>query len=77
MEGIGSGLRHFLDPFQGISQRFLPLRVGRYAFLHHHTHLHWYQTFETALRSIFSTTGDSWRQMTHQQRRMPLTLCYR
>ena len=77
MEGIWSGLRHFLDHFKGSSQRFLPLRVGRYEFLHNHTHLHWYQTFETALRYIFSTTGDYWRQMTPQHRRMPLTLCYR
>jgi hypothetical protein len=29
------------------------------------------------LRYIFSTTGDYLRQMTHQHRRMPLTLCYR
>jgi len=77
MEGIWSGLRNFLDHFKGISQRFLHLRVGRYEFLHNHTHLNWYQTFETALRYIFSTTGDYWRQMTHQYRRMPLTLCYR
>jgi len=77
MEGIWSGLRNVLDHFKGISQRFLHLRVGRYEFLHNHTHLHWYQTFETALRYIFSTTGDYLRQMTHQHRRMPLTLCYR
>ena len=77
MEGIWSGLRNFLDHFKGISQRFRHLRVGRYEFLHTHTHLNWYQTFETALRYIFSTTGDYWRQMTHQHRRMPLTLCYR
>src|SRR6516164_7075471 len=31
----------------------------------------------TALRCIVSTTGDYWRWMTHQHRRMPLTLCYR
>jgi transposase-like protein len=48
MEGIWSGLRNFLDHFKGISQRFLHLRVVRYEFLHNHTHLHWYQTFETA-----------------------------
>ena len=77
MEGIWSGLRNFLDRFKGISQRFLHLRVGRYEFLHNHTHLNWYQIFETALRYIFSTTGDYLRQMTHQHRRMPLTLCYR
>jgi len=77
MEGIWSGLRNFLDHFKGISQRLLHLRVVRYEFLHNHTHLHWYQTFETALRYIFSTTGDYLRQMTHQHRRMPLTLCYR
>jgi transposase-like protein len=41
MEGIWSGLRHFLDHFKGISQRFLHLRVGRYAFLHNPTHVHW------------------------------------
>ena len=39
MEGIWSGLRNFLDHFKGISQRFLHLRVGRYEFLHNHTHL--------------------------------------
>jgi hypothetical protein len=77
MEGLWSGLRHFLDRFQGISQRFLPLRVVRYAFLHNHGHWHWRQTFEAALRCIFSTTGDYWRRMAHQPRRMPLTLCYR
>ena len=77
MAGIWSGLRNFLDHFKGISQRFLHLRVVRYEFLHNHMHLHWYQTFETALRYIFSTTGDYWRQMTHQHRRMSLTLCYR
>jgi len=76
MEGIWSGLRHCLDHFQGISQRFLHLRVGRYEFLHNHTHLHWHQTFETALRYMFSTTGEYWRQRPHQHRRMPLTLCY-
>jgi transposase-like protein len=77
MEGIWSGLRHFLDHFKGISQRFLHWRVVRYEFLHNHMHLNWYQTFETALRYMFSTTGDYLRQMTHQHRRMPLTLCYR
>jgi hypothetical protein len=39
--------------------------------------LNWDQTFEATLRSIFSTTGDDWRRMAHQHRRMPLTLCYR
>jgi hypothetical protein len=77
MEGIWSGLRNFLDRFKGISQRFLHLRVGRYEFLHNHGHLHWPQTFEVALRYIFSTTGDYLRRMAHQHRRMPLTLCYR
>jgi transposase-like protein len=77
MEGIWSSLRNCLDHFKGISQRFLHLRVVRYEFLHNHMHLNWYQTFETALRYIFSTTGDYLRQMTHQHRRMPLTLCYR
>src|SRR4029434_7101761 len=59
------------------SQRFLHLRVVRYEFLHNHGHLHWRQTFEAALRCIFSTTGDYLRRMVHQHRRMPLTLCYR
>jgi len=77
MEGMWSGLRHFLGRFKGISQRFLHLRVGRYEFLHNHGHLHWRQTFEAALRSIFSTPGDYLRRMAHQHRRMPLTLCYR
>jgi hypothetical protein len=49
----------------------------RYEFLHNHGHWHWRQTFEAALRCIFSTTGDYWRWMAHQHRRMPLTLCYR
>lgn len=77
MEGIWAGLRNFLDRFKGISQRFLHLRVARYEFLHNHGHLHWRQTFEAVLRSIFSTTGDYLRRMAHQHRRMPLTLCYR
>ena len=77
MDGIWAGLRNFLDHCKGSSQRCLHLRVVRYEFLPNHTHLNWYQTFETALRYIFSTTGDYWRQMTHQHRRMPLTLCYR
>ena len=77
MEGIWSGLRNFLDRFKGISQRFLHLRVARYEFLHNYGHLHWRQTFEAALRCIFSTPGDYWRRMAHQHRRMPLTLCYR
>src|SRR5262249_54452806 len=72
MEGIWSGLRNFLDHFKGISQRFLHLRVARYEFLHNHGHLHWRQTFEAALRCIFSTTGGYLRRMTHQHRRMPL-----
>jgi len=77
MEGIWASLRNFLDRFKGISQRFLHLRVARYEFLHNYGHLPWRQTFEAALRCIFSTTGDYWRQMPHQHRRMPLTLCYR
>jgi hypothetical protein len=77
LAGLWSGLRQFLAPFQGISQRFLPLRVGRDEFLHNQTHLHWDQTFETALRYMCSTPGAYGRQMTHQHRRMPLTLCYR
>jgi len=77
MEGIWSGLRNFLDHFKGSSQRFLHLRVARDEFLHNHGHLPWRQTFEAALRGIFSTTGDYWRRMAHQHRRMPLTLCYR
>ena len=77
MEGVWSGLRNFLDRFKGISQRFLHLRVVRYEFLHNQGHLPWRQTFEAALRCIFSTTGDYLRWMAHQHRRMPLTLCYR
>ena len=77
MEGMWSGLRNFLDRFKGISQRFLPLRVARYEFLHNYKHLNWCQTCEATLRSIFSTTGDYLRQMAHQHRCMPLTLCYR
>ena len=69
MEGIWSGLRNFLDRFKGISQRFLHLRVVRYEFLHNHGHLHWRQTFEAALRCIFSTPGDYLRRMAHQHRR--------
>src|SRR4029434_1268377 len=77
MEGIWSGLRNFLDRFKGISQRFLHLRVIRYEFLHNHEHLNWCQTFEAALRYIFSTTGDYLLRMAHQHSRRPLTLCYR
>jgi Transposase zinc-ribbon domain len=77
MAGLGSGRRHFLDRFQGISPRFLPLRVLRDEFLPTHKHVHWCQTCEAALRSIVSTTGDEWRRMAHQHRRIPLTLCYR
>jgi len=77
MEGLWSSLRNFLDRFKGISQRFLHLRVARDEFLHTYGHVHWRQTFEAALRCIFSTTGDYWRRMAHQHRRMPLTLCYR
>ena len=77
MAGVWSGRRHVLDRFQGISQRFLPLRVVRDACLHNQGHLHWRQTFAAALRSIVSTPGDSLRRMAHQHRRMPLTLCYR
>jgi transposase-like protein len=74
LEGMWSGLGHVLDRFKGISQRCLPLRVGRYEFLHNHAHLNGYQSFETALRYMCSTTGDYLRQMTHQHRRMLLTL---
>jgi hypothetical protein len=77
LAGIWASLRHFLAHFKGISQRCLHLRVARDEFLHHHGHLHWRQAFEAALRCIFSPTGDYWRRMTHQHRRMPLTLCYR
>jgi transposase-like protein len=77
MEGIWSGLKNFLDHFRGISQRFLHLRVARYEFLHNYGHLDWQQTFETALRFIFSTTGRYLRRMVHQHRRIPLTACYR
>jgi hypothetical protein len=77
MEGLWSSLRNFLDRFKGSSQCFLHLRVARSEFLHNHGHLHWRQPFEAALRSLFSTTGDYWRRMAHQHRRMPLTLCYR
>ena len=77
MEGIWPSLRNFLDRFKGISQRFLHLRVGRFEFLRNHGHLSWRQTFETALRSIFSTTGRYLRRMVHQHRRIPLTACYR
>lgn len=77
MEGIWSGLQNFLDRFRGISQRFLHLRVARYEFLHNHGHLSWQQTFEAALRSLFSTTGRYLRRMVHQHRRIPLTPCYR
>jgi transposase-like protein len=77
MEGIWSGLRNVLDRFKGISQRFLHLRVVRYEFLHNHEPLNWCQTFEAALRYIFSTTGDYLRRMAHPHRRIPLTLCYR
>lgn len=77
MEGVWSGRRNVLDRFKGISQRFLHLRVVRDEFLHNQGHLHWRQTFEAALRSIFSTPGDYLRRMAHQHRRMPLTLCYR
>ena len=77
MDGIWASLRHVLDRFKGIRPRLLHLRVARDEFLHNHGHLPWHQTFEAALRCIFSTTGDDWRQRTHQHRRMPLTLCYR
>ena len=77
LEGIWASLRNFLDRFKGISQRFLHLRVARYEFLHNYGHVPWRQTFEAALRCIFSTPGDYWRRMTHQHRRIPLTLCYR
>lgn len=49
---------YHLDRFRGISQRFLHLRVARYEFLHNHSHLNWRQTFDAALRSIFSIPGD-------------------
>src|SRR5439155_26782005 len=58
MEGLWSSLRIFLDRFKGISQRFLHLRVAHYDFLDNHVHLNWRQTFEVALRCIFSTPGD-------------------
>ena len=77
MEGIWSGLRNCLDHFEGSSQRFLHLRVVRDECLHNHGHLHWRQTFEAAVRYMFSTPGDYVRRMVHQHRRMPLTLCYR
>jgi hypothetical protein len=77
MEGMWSGLRNFLDPFRGLSQRFLHRRVARDACLHNHGHWPWRQAFAAALRCIFSTTGDYLRRMAHQHRRMPLTLCYR
>ena len=77
LEGLWASLRHLLDRFKGISPRFLPRRVARYEFLHNHGHVHWRQTFEATLRSLFSTPGDYWRRMAHQHRRMPLTLCYR
>ena len=77
MEGLWASLRNFLDRFKGISQRFLHLRVARYEFLPNYGHVPWRQTFEAALRCIFSTTGDYLRRMAHQHRRMPLTLCYR
>jgi hypothetical protein len=77
MEGLWSGLRNFLDHCKGISQRFLHLCVARYECLHNHGHLHWRQTFEAAWRCIFSPPGAYWRRMTHQHRRIPLTLCYR
>jgi len=77
MEGIWSSLRNFLDRFKGISQRFLHLRVGRFEFLHNHSHLTWQKTLDTALQFIFSTTGRYLRRMVHQQRRIPLTACYR
>jgi hypothetical protein len=77
MEGLWSGLRNCLDHFRGISQRFLHLRVARDEFLHNHGHLPWRQTFEVPLRSIFSPTGDSLRQMAHPHRRIPRTLYYR
>jgi transposase-like protein len=77
MEGIWPNLRNFLERFKGISQRFLHLRVSRFEFLHNHGHLSWRQTFEAALRSIFSTTGRYLRRLVHQHRRIPLTACYR
>jgi hypothetical protein len=77
LDGMWSGLRHCWDRFKGRSQRVLPLRVARDAFLHNDKHLSWGQTFAAPLQCIFSTTGDSLRWMAHQHRRMPLTLCYR
>jgi hypothetical protein len=73
MEGLWSGLRNVLDHFKGISQRFLHLRVARDEFLHNHGHWHWRPAFAAALRCIFSTTGDYWRRMTHQHRRISIT----
>src|SRR5437879_1617398 len=69
MEGLWSSLRNFLDRFKGISQRFLHLRVARYEFLHNYGHLHWRQTFEAALRCIFSTPCGYWRRMAHERGR--------
>jgi hypothetical protein len=77
MEGLWASLRHFLDRCKGISQRFLHLRVARSEFLHNSGHVPWRQTCEAAMRCLVSTTGEYWRRMTHQHRRMPLTLCYR
>jgi hypothetical protein len=57
MEGLCSSLRHFVDRFKGISQRFLHLRVARDEFLHHHGHVPWRQTCEAAVRSMFATPG--------------------
>jgi hypothetical protein len=77
MEGMGSGWRHGLDHCKGLSQRFLLLRVARYACLHNHGPVPWRQAFAAAVRCMFSTTGDDVRWMTHQHRRLSLTLCYR
>ena len=76
-EGLWSSLRTVLDRFTGISPRVLHLRVARAAFLPNHGHGHGRQTFAAPWRSLCSTTGDEWRRMAHQHRRMPRTLCDR
>jgi len=70
--GLTPGVRRGGQRERGISQRCLHLRVARYECLYNSKHLHWRQTFEATLRSLFSTTGDYVRRMTHQHRRMPL-----
>jgi hypothetical protein len=77
MEGLWSGLRNFLDRFKGISQRFLSLASCALRVPAQPYALALGSDLRNSLRYIFSTTGDYLRQMTHQHRRMPLTLCYR